>query len=86
MENLLGRTLMPPVINEQKCIKCNKCAEICSEDVFYGSKKGEFPTVTYPRECVHFNGCVSVCPVHGAISLRIPLPIQLVFKPEADPL
>ena len=34
---------MPPVINEEKCIKCNKCAEICSEDVFYGSKKRGVP-------------------------------------------
>ncbi len=77
---------MPPVINKEKCIKCNKCADICSEDVFFGSKKGEYPVVTYPKECVHFNGCVENCPVEGAISLRIPLPTQLVFKPEADPL
>jgi NAD-dependent dihydropyrimidine dehydrogenase PreA subunit len=71
---------MPPVINPEKCIKCSKCVEICSDDVFYGSKKGEVPTVTYPKECVHFNGCVSVCPVPGAIRLRIPLPIQLVYR------
>jgi adenylylsulfate reductase, subunit B len=77
---------MPPVIDETKCIKCNKCTEICSEDVFYGSKKGEIPVVAYPRECVHFNGCVSVCPVPDAISLRIPLPMQLVFRPETDPI
>jgi NAD-dependent dihydropyrimidine dehydrogenase PreA subunit len=71
---------MPPIIEAEKCIKCGKCVDICSEDVFYGSKTGEIPTVTYPKECVHFNGCVSVCPVQGAIRLRIPLPIQLVFK------
>ena len=71
---------MPPIIEAEKCIKCGKCVDICSEDVFYGSKTGEIPTVTYPKECVHFNGCVSVCPVQGAIRLRIPLPMQLVFK------
>ena len=71
---------MPPVIDVEKCIKCNKCVENCSEDVFYGSKRGEVPVVTYPRECVHFNGCVSVCPVAGAVRLRIPLPMQLVYK------
>lgn len=71
---------MPPVIVAENCIKCNRCVEICSEDVFFGSKKGEVPHVTYPKECVHFNGCVSVCPVPGAIHLRIPLPIQLVYK------
>jgi NAD-dependent dihydropyrimidine dehydrogenase PreA subunit len=73
---------MPPVINEEECIKCYKCVDICSEDVFFGSKKREVPVVRYPRECTHFNGCVSVCPVPGAISLRIPLPVQLVHKPE----
>ncbi len=77
---------MPPVIEPEKCIKCGKCVDICSEDVFYGSKEGEIPTVTYPKECVHFNGCVSVCPVPGAIRLRIPLPLQLVFKAEEDVL
>ena len=71
---------MPPVIVSEDCIRCNKCVEICSEDVFYGSKKGEVPKVTYPKECVHFNGCVSVCPVPGAIRLRIPLPMQLVYR------
>ncbi len=70
---------MPPVIDFNKCTKCYKCVEICSEDVFYGSKKGEVPNVTYPRECVHFNGCVSVCPTPGAIRLRTPLPMQLVY-------
>lgn len=71
---------MPPVIDAEKCIKCSQCVELCSEDVFYGSEKGEVPQVTYPRECVHFNGCVSVCPVPGAIRLRIPLPMQLVYR------
>ena len=72
---------MPPVIDSEKCIACGQCVDICTEDVFYGSKKGEVPTVTYPKECSHFNGCVEVCPVPGAISLRIPLPMLLVYKP-----
>lgn len=76
---------MPPIIDKEKCIKCHKCVEICSEDVFFGSKKDEVPVVRYPKECVNFNGCVSVCP-EGAIRLRIALPAQLVFKPETDPL
>ena len=33
---------MPPIINESKCIKCGVCVDICSEDVFFGSKKKEF--------------------------------------------
>jgi len=76
---------MPPVIDPEKCTRCGQCVEICSEDVFYGSKPGEIPTVTYPRECSHFSGCVSVCPA-DAVTLRIPLPMLLVFKPSPDEL
>ena len=76
---------MPPVIDPEKCTGCGKCVEICSEDVFYGSRPGEIPTVTYPRECSHFSGCVSVCQAQ-AITLRIPLPMLLVYKPAAEDL
>ena len=71
---------MPPVINPDLCIRCDRCVDICTEDVFYSSTKNELPLITYPRECVHFNGCVDVCPVPGAIWLRIPMPAQLVYK------
>lgn len=71
---------MPPVINEDKCVKCGKCADICSEDVFFGSKKKMFPVVAYPEECWHCNACVLDCPVPGAIKLRIPLPMMICYK------
>lgn len=74
---------MPPIIDPNKCIACGKRVDICTEDIFYGSREGEIPVVTYPRECVHFNCCVFECPVPGAIRLRIPLPMMLVYK-EAD--
>ena len=74
---------MPPVIDAEKCIKCDKCVEICTEDVFYGSQKGEIPTIAYPKECIHFSGCVYECPT-GAITLRIPLPMMLVYKSAND--
>jgi adenylylsulfate reductase subunit B len=76
---------MPPIIDKEKCTCCGKCVEICSEDVFYGSKPGEIPIVTYPRECSHFSGCVSICPAQ-AITLRIPLPMLLVYKPSTEEL
>ena len=71
---------MPPIINEEKCISCGKCYDICSEDVFFGSKKKEVPVITYPDECWHCNACVLDCPVEGAIILRIPLPMMIVYK------
>ena len=71
---------MPPVINPDKCIKCGNCAEICAEDVFFGSKKREFPVVTYPEMCIYCNCCVDDCPVKGAITLRIPANLMIVHK------
>jgi adenylylsulfate reductase subunit B len=79
VEKIPGRKEMPPVIDVDKCTRCGKCVDICTEDVFYGSKEGEIPIITYPKECSHFSGCVYECPV-GAISLRIPLPVLLVYK------
>jgi len=71
---------MPPIINPDKCIKCGRCAEICAEDVFFGSKKGQIPVIAYPEACTHFNCCVFACPVEGAIKLRTPLPMTLLYK------
>jgi adenylylsulfate reductase, subunit B len=74
---------MPPIIDEAKCSRCGTCVDVCTEDVFFGSRKKEMPQVTYPDECVYCNGCVEECPVDGAIRLRIPLPMMLIYKPTA---
>ena len=70
---------MPPIINSEKCTTCDICVNICPHDVFYGSSKGEIPVITYPEECFHCNACVIDCPV-GAVRLRIPLPMLIVYK------
>jgi adenylylsulfate reductase subunit B len=71
---------MPPVINEDQCTKCGTCVDICSEDVFFASKKREFPVVTYPELCMHCDSCVQDCPVKGAIKLRIPVNMMIARK------
>jgi adenylylsulfate reductase subunit B len=71
---------MPPVINEEKCICCGTCADVCPLDVFYGSRENETPTVSYPEECWHCNSCVLECPAEGAIRLRIPLTSMILYK------
>ncbi len=73
---------MPPIIDANKCNRCGICANICPEDVFFGSKPGEVPIVTYPDECTYFNCCVHECPVEGAIRIRVPLPMMLLCKEE----
>ena len=70
---------MPPIINKDLCNKCGKCVDICPMDIFFGSKKGEFPEVKFPGECFHENACVLDCP-HKAIKLRIPIPMTVVYK------
>jgi len=72
---------MPPIIDEQKCIHCGSCVEACSEDVFFGSTAKHLPRVRYPHECVYCNACVEECPVEGTITLRLPLPMTLMYKP-----
>ena len=71
---------MPPVIDKGLCTCCGICIEICPEEVFYGSKEGEYPSVTYPEECWHEAICVLNCPVEGAIRLRTPLPMMISYK------
>ncbi len=71
---------MPPVIDKDKCSGCGECVDVCAEDVFFGSKEGEVPVVTYPEVCAYCNGCVDECPVEGAIKLRIPLSLMILYK------
>ena len=71
---------MPPIIDKNMCNGCGECVDICSQDVFFGSKERETPTVSYPEECWHCNACVLGCSIKGAIRLRIPLPMMVVYK------
>lgn len=70
---------MPPVIDYEKCTQCGQCADVCQMDVFFGSKDGEIPVVTYPEECWHCSACVLECPT-AAVKLRIPLPMMVGYK------
>lgn len=70
---------MPPVIDESKCTSCGTCVDVCPEDVFFGSREGETPVVSYPKECWYCNSCVLDCDM-GAIKLRIPLPLSIMYK------
>jgi NAD-dependent dihydropyrimidine dehydrogenase PreA subunit len=71
---------MPPIIVSKRCKRCGQCAQVCQCDVFFGSKKAEVPQITYPEECWHCNACVEVCGTRGAIRLRIPLPMMILYK------
>lgn len=72
---------MPPVIDKEKCIGCNTCADNCPLEVFGPVIKGEKPQVMYPNECWHCRACEFDCPV-GAISMIYPLPMMILSRPK----
>lgn len=68
----------PIMFDEEKCIGCNRCVEICQVDLFIPNPvKGKVPLVLYPGECWYCGCCVVVCPAEGAITMRHPLMNQV---------
>ncbi len=68
---------MPPVINNEKCIKCGNCANICPMRVFiFDKKKKTVPEPRYGDECWHCILCEMECPA-SAIKVRLPLPMMM---------
>lgn len=68
----------PIIFDEEKCIGCNRCVEICQVDLFIPNPvKGRVPLVLYPGECWYCGCCVVVCPAEGAITMRHPLMNQV---------
>ncbi len=66
---------MPPVINQELCVKCGLCAQICPLDVIKVEKNVQNEkqiVVKYPDECWHCRACAIDCPKQ-AIKLRYPL-------------
>jgi MinD superfamily P-loop ATPase len=57
-------TMDYPVINDELCISCGKCAEICQYKaiMFLGEK-----SIVMPEMCHSCGGCMLVCPV-GALT------------------
>lgn len=66
---------MPPLINNELCIACKKCADICPLDVI--KYQDDAVVVLYPDECWHCRACVMDCPKQ-AISMRYPLSHMLL--------
>lgn len=72
----------PIVYNEEICIGCNRCAQVCQVDILVPSmEKGKPPIVMYPGECYYCGSCVMECPREGAITLQHPVMNQAKFIP-----
>lgn len=76
----------PIRFDEDSCLGCNRCMNICQVDIFIPNpEKGRPPIVLYPGECYYCGSCVMVCPVKGAITLSHPLMNQAKFVPVRQP-
>ena len=76
----------PIRFDAEKCVGCNRCANICQVDIFIPNpEKGKPPIVLYPGECYYCGSCVMVCPRPGAIELEHPLMNQARFVPVKRP-
>ena len=50
----------PLIYDEEKCIGCNACAEICQCDIILPNpEKGKPPIVMFPGECYYCGACMS---------------------------
>ncbi len=56
-------------INEDLCIGCRRCVDVCTEDVFRFDDGKNKPYLKYPRDCVVCHFCEVFCPV-GAIQVN----------------
>ena len=62
------------LINNEICISCNICVEVCRSDVILPNRvKRKAPVVMYPDECWFCGSCVEACPREGAIRMEHPL-------------
>ena len=58
-------------INETKCIKCNRCKDVCPENIFRESKKGGILKIINSALCFSCGQCVSVCPRDAILNSRV---------------
>ena len=76
----------PIRFDAEKCVGCNRCANICQVDIFIPNpERGRPPIVLYPGECYYCGACVMACPHDGAIRLEHPLMNRAKFVPVRYP-
>lgn len=81
-------SVRPILYDENHCIGCNRCVNICQVDILIPNpEKGKPPIVAYPGECYYCGACVMVCPKQeeGAIKLQHPLMNRAKFVPVRKP-
>jgi len=49
-------------INEDLCIGCQTCVDVCAEDVLRFDHDRKKPYVAYPMDCLGCGACAWFCP------------------------
>jgi NAD-dependent dihydropyrimidine dehydrogenase PreA subunit len=57
-------------INNDLCIGCKICVEICPMDVFRMDREAKKAIVRYPEDCMLCNFCVIDCPTDAITVTR----------------
>ena len=82
--NIIPSSARPILFNEELCIGCNSCVNVCQVDILVPNpEKGKAPIVAYPGECYYCGCCGMACPT-GALELRHPLMNQAKFIPKKE--
>jgi len=59
---------MPPKVNEDECIGCGQCADVCPADPCVFEVVDEKAKVNNPDACIECGACEATCPT-SAIEL-----------------
>lgn len=65
-------------VNQEKCIRCGICAEICPTRVLTMEANG--PEAIAPEACIACGHCVAVCPQTALDNTKAPLAKQIELK------
>lgn len=75
-------------IDQETCIKCNKCVKICTAQIFYADKESKEIKTRHPEMCISCGHCVAICPEGSITHSKFPPgkvhPIDKSLIPSAD--
>lgn len=60
-------------IEQNTCIKCKKCVQVCPANIFIQKKAKEAIELQYIDSCIVCGHCVDVCPTNSVLHSEFPL-------------
>ncbi len=74
-------------IDQEKCIACGLCAQVCIEEVFECNEKNRPPRIVDEAKCIRCGHCAAICPAealkHNDMNMQNFIPVEnLSIEPE----